>query len=300
MNSPDTTTAPLPVVVGYDGSDRANAAVTFAAKVAQRQAESLVILHAADRIRLVQDAGIGLGTAQEAREAALAVAERGAELARSLAPEVAVTTAASLSSPAAALEEISLRAQMIVVGNSGRGRVSGILLGSTAYHVASLARCPVTIVPAGEFLLPGQDHKVSVGTDGSPSGQRAVRHAIGIAQRYQAPLEIVTAWSRPYQDNRGTPPQGYASMAQAVKLRSRAAEECAEEAKEEVLAEQPDQQVRTLVVEGRPEEVVAAAARDSAALIVGARGRSDLTSLLLGSTSRAILHYATCPVQIIR
>lgn len=89
-------------------------------------------------------------------------------------------------------------------------------------------------------------------------------------------------------------------MAQAVKVRTGAAETIAAEAKEEILAEGPDLTVTTVVVEGRPEQKIAQAAADSAALIVGARGRSELTSLLLGSTSRGVLHHAKCPVQIIR
>ena len=162
-----------PVVVGFDGSERATNAVRFAAQIAVHQGESLVVLHAADRIRFVQDAGVGLWTAKEAHDAALRIAERGAQVARDVAPDLDVTTKSSLSSPAAAMEEVSLTARMIVVGNSGRGRVSGILLGSTAYHVASIARCPVTIVPAGTLVVPGPDHKVSVATDGSPSAARS-------------------------------------------------------------------------------------------------------------------------------
>lgn len=289
-----------PVVVGYDASDRAGQAVRYAAQVAAHQGTSLVVLHAADRIRLVQDAAVGVWTPAQAHEGALKVAERGAQLAREVAPDVAVTTRSSLASPAAALEEISLTARLIVVGNSGRGRVSGILLGSTAYHVATVARCPVAIVPSGDLPLPGPDVKVSVATDGSPSSARAVRHAVDVAQRYDAPLEVITVWERPYQDNRGTPPQGYASMAQAVKLRTEGAQRTAEEAIEEIQREAPGRSVTSVVLEGRAEQVIAQAAADSAVLVVGARGRSDLTSLLLGSTSRGVLHHAKCPVQIIR
>lgn len=295
-----STTDTPPIVVGFDGSQLATNAVTWAARVAEHQGEPLVVLHAADRIRFVQDAGIGLWTPAKAHQDALALAEKGVEAAREAAPGVEVSAKSSLSSPAAALEEISMQARMIVVANSGRGRVSGILLGSTAYHVASLARCHVVIVPKGDLPLPGPEHKVSVATDGSPVAGRALRRAVEIAERYDAPLEIICAWEKPYQDNRGTPPLGYASMAQAIKMRTAHAAKVAEEASAEVLAEHPDRTVTTVVKEGRPEEVIARASRDSSAVVVGARGRGDLSSLLLGSTSRAILHHARCPVQIVR
>lgn len=289
-----------PVVVGYDGSERAGKAVEWAAQLAQHQGEPLVVLHAADRIRYTHDAGVGLWTPAKAHASALEIAERGVAIAREVAPDLEISAKSSLASAAAAMEEISLQARLIVVGNSGRGRVSGILLGSTAYHVVSLARCPVVIVPPCTLHVPGPEHKITVATDGSPSGTRAVHQAAATVQRYDAPLEIVTAWERPYQDNRGTPPDGYASMAQAVKLRTEAAHRITDEAKEEALHEAPDLAVTTLVREGRPEEVLADVSKDSAALILGARGRSDLASLLLGSTSRAVLHHAKCPVQIVR
>lgn len=295
-----SSTEALPVVVGFDGSQLATNAVTWAARLAERQGEPLVVLYAADRIRFVQDAGIGLWTPSQAHQDALAIAEKGVEAAREAAPEVTVTARSSLASPAAALEEISPQARMVVVANSGRGRVSGILLGSTAYHVASLSRCPATIVPKGDLPLPGPEHVVSVATDGSPEAGRALRRATEIAERHDAPLEIICAWEKPYQDNRGTPPQGYASMAQAIKMRTAHAHKVVEESAAEVAAEHPDRTVTTVVKEGRPEEVIARLARDSAVLVVGARGRGDVSSLLLGSTSRAVLHHARCPVQIVR
>lgn len=289
-----------PVVVGYDGSELAGKAVSWAAQIAQDQNDPLTVLYAADRIRYTHDAGVGLWTPKEAHAAALKVAEAGAEIARATAPDIAVDTKSSLASAAAALEEISMQARLVVVGNSGRGRVSGILLGSTAYHVASLARCPVTIVPPGELPIPGPQHKVTVATDGSPSAGRAVRQAADVAARYSAPLEIVAVWERPFQLNRKTPPDGYSSMSEALASRAETMQSIVEDAQDEALREEPGLSVTTLVREGRPEQEMSTAAKDSAVLVLGARGRSELASLLLGSTSRAVLHHATCPVQIVR
>lgn len=289
-----------PVVVGYDGSELAGKAVAWAAEIAQDQGDPLVVLFAADRIRYTHDAGVGLWTPTEAHASAMKIAERGVEIARKAAPDVEVSAKSSLASPPAALEEISLQARLIVVGNSGRGRVSGILLGSTAYHVASLARCPVTIVPPDDLSIPGPDHKVTVATDGSPSASRAVRQAADVAARYDAPLEILAVWERPFQENRGKAPDGYKSMSDAVEARATMGQSIVEDAEREALHEQPELTVSTQVLEGRPELKMSEAAKDSAVLILGARGRSDLASLLLGSTSRAVLHHAKCPVQIIR
>ena len=54
------------------------------------------------------------------------------------------------------------------------------------------------------------------------------------------------------------------------------------------------------VPEGRPELVLAEASSEAGLVVVGARGRGDLASLLLGSVSRGVIHRSECPVEIIR
>ncbi|HLS46285.1 MAG TPA: universal stress protein [Ornithinicoccus sp.] len=289
-----------PIVVGFDGSDVAGRAVTWAAHAAEAQGAQLLVVNAADRMRYIPDASVGFWTPDLAQEAATKVAERGVELAREVAPDVEVTQNVSLSSPALTLEELSADARQIVVGNTGHGRIAGILLGSTAFHVATHAQCPVTVIPSGPCPQPGPEHRVSVASDGSPSATRAVKHAANIAGRRNAPLEILTVWEFPYFGGQGMPVGGYMSMEQAAEKSTEWATKFAEDAKREALQEQPGLTVTTQVLEGRPQDVLADASADAAMLVVGARGRGDLRSLLLGSTSRALLHHAKCAVEIVR
>lgn len=289
-----------PIVVGYDGSDAAGQAVTWAAHAAEPQGADLLVVSAADRMRYIADPAVGLWTPDLAQQSAARVAEKGVELVREVAPELEVTYHVSLHSPALTLEELSAGARQVVVGNTGHGRIAGILLGSTAFHVATHADCPVTVVPRNPCPQPGPQHRVSVASDGSPSATRAVRHAADVAGRSSAPLEILTVWEFPYFGGPGMPPQGYASLEQAAETSKEWAGNFAEEAKREALEEQPGLTVTTQVLEGRPQEVLADASADAALLVVGARGRGDLKSLLLGSTSRAVLHHARCAVEIVR
>lgn len=296
MSAPESP----PVVVGFDGSERAGKAVAWAAQTASTLDVPLVVLHA-DHVQMIPDSGIGLWRPEDLRSAAQAVAERGAELARAAVPGLEVTAEAAIASGAAALEDRSAGASLVVVGNSGHGRVTGILLGSTAFHVATHSKCPVAVVPPGDLPLPGPAQKVCVATDGSPSGRTAVLRAADIAARYGAPLQIITAWQRPPRDRYVTrPTPGLESAADLEEALRGAADRVLEDAEQQALAAHPDLTVTTLKSEGRPAHVIARETAGAAILVVGARGHGDLRSLLLGSTSRAVLHLATCPVEVVR
>jgi nucleotide-binding universal stress UspA family protein len=291
--------SPRPVVVGYDGSATADAAVDWAARAAVHAGAPLVVLHAADRITYAHDVSVGLWKPDRVHEAARAVAARGVDRARAAAPEVVADVASSLVGPALALDEASTGAAMVVVGSHGRGRVRGALLGATAYAVSGHARCPVVVVREGDAEVPGPDHRVVVGSDGSVGADRAVDSAADLAASYGAELHIVTSWHPPHPDPWDLPPVGYSSTAEAVKDRQDGAERTAKDAAARVTAKHPDLVVTTETPEARPEDALLKAAEGASIVVVGSRGHGALAGLMLGSTSRAVLHHTRMPVMIV-
>lgn len=288
------------VVVGFDGSDRSKAALHWGASLANHEDLPLVVLHAAGVIVHAQDKGVGNFDAGRATASAQQIAEHGVELATKEFPEVDVAAATSLGSASLALQEASIRARCVVLGNRGRGRISGTLLGSTAFNVSEHARCPVVVVPTAKADLPGPDSPIMVGVDGSESSMRAVDRAANIAGYTKAPVTIVVAWRKPTKDALGNPPSGFASVEEAEEQHKAGAEHFVDKARARLLDHAPDAKVELLVEHGRADEVLAKASAKAGLLVVGARGRGDLASLLLGSTSRAVLHRANCPVTIVR
>lgn len=295
MNSQDSR----PVVVGFDGSQLATQAVEWAARAARRREAPLVVLSAANHAHYIPDAAVGVYTPEMARRSAMATAERGVAVAQAIAPEVAVRPEVSLASAAAALEDISAQARQVVVGNSGHGRVAGVLLGSTAFHITTHADCPVIVVPGDQDNpLPGPGARVSVATDGSPVGDQAVDYAAEVAAYYDAPLEVLTSWHLHGFDRHVTSPEA-AAAAESVDWQA-IAENIAQTASERAARAQPGLGITWQAPEGRAAEALTGAAADAALLVLGARGRGDFKSLLLGSTTRAVLHLATVPVAVIR
>lgn len=286
------------VVVGYDGSEHAQAALDWAAAAADRAGRPLVVLNAADQISYAYDHAVGLWTPEAAHQAAAMIAQRGVEQALKEHPDLSVTTATSLASGALALEEASTRASLVVVGTRGRGRVLGTLLGSTAFAVTTHAVCPVVVV-THVSAPPGPERGVVVGVDGSESAMHAVEAAVDVALEAGAPLTVVAAWEAPPPDPWG-PPAGFERLADATSAREKVAVSAVEAAVDHARDRAPDLAVDSAVIEGRPETVLAGAATQAGLLVVGARGRGDLKALLLGSTSRAVLHHAPCPVYVVR
>ena len=135
---------PGPVVVGADGSAASKAAIAFAAEEATLRAVPLQVVSA------LADAPGDLGGAGRMQEAI----DHGIACFQKQHPELAILQQVTLGQPRTALLDAAAEAQLVIVGNRGRGGVSGMLLGSVAQAVIHHAPCPVGVVhpPRAAFL----------------------------------------------------------------------------------------------------------------------------------------------------
>src|SRR4029453_16695801 len=62
----------------------------------------------------------------------------------------------------------------------------------------------------------------------------------------------------------------------------------------------PDVVVRPVPARDRPVHQLIALSETAQLVVVGSRGHGQLTGLLLGSVSNALMHKAACPVAVVR
>jgi nucleotide-binding universal stress UspA family protein len=137
---------------------------------------------------------------------------------------------------------------------------------------------------------------IVVGVDGSEASKEALRWAIREAELRHATLRAVHAWLYPAVLTGGfVPPDALDWNV----LRSDA-EEALHATLREVAGEDPRANIERIVVDGPAARALVEAAKDADLLVVGSRGHSGFTGLLLGSVSQQCAHHAPCAVVIMR
>jgi len=283
------------VLVGIDGSDAALRAVRWAVPEARRRR---AVLHLVTALAWTEDRLVGLpGLGQApygqylrtAAEHGLAAAEAAALEAD---PDLPVERELALSFPAGLLLERSQTAELLVIGDHGRGRIASAVAGSVAISVAARSTCPIVVVrgpePAPDPALP-----VVVGIDGTPLSEAAIPFAFAAAAARRVPLVAVHTWLDEINDP---------ALAELVDWQTAAVQA------EELLAERlagwgekyPDVPVQRVVARGRAALALLDQAARAQLVVVGSRGHGEIAGLLLDSVSNALVHGAACPVAIVR
>lgn len=263
------------IVVGVDGSVAARAAVAWAANDAFRTHQPLRLVHAVDRqpyqIPRFPEPGVPdplLTTGKKALDEAVA-------LVRERQPGVEVVALLEEGPPATILREQAGSATELVMGSRGLGPVAGALLGSVSDQVAGHADAPVVVVQARRRPVYG---RVVVGVDDAPECLPALGYAFEQATLRGAELLVVHAG----RDDRA---EREAMVRRLLEPYTRRYSDVA---------------VTGDVRPAAPAEALTAASEEADLLVVGSRGRRGVTSALLGSVSRGVLHHARCTVAVVR
>ncbi|MEU9607251.1 universal stress protein [Streptomyces sp. NPDC048057] len=286
-----------PVVVGVDGSESSLTAVEVAAREARLRGVGLRVVHAFIWPKMhvnLEPSPVG------PREGGLRnLAERylrdAVERARQSEPDVEVTQDLVTGESLTVLEALSREASLVVVGSRGMGGFVGLLVGSTAVHLAAHGRCPVLVV-RGEAEPTGP---VLIAVDGSPEADEAVGFAFVEASLRGAELVALHAWNT-WTERGGDDPGHPSNLVDGIDRLRDTEERLLSEALSGWQDKYPDVTVHRRLVHDRVRQALIEASEDAQLVVMGARGRGGFAGLLLGSVSQALLHHSHCPVAVVR
>ena len=261
------------IVVGYDGSSGAHAALAWAVDEARLTGASVLVVAAHD----------APPADHPLRAHASAPGTDAEDVAARLCDGVLHDVLREQGKPAHVLVAQCGPEDLLVVGTRGRSPLAGAVLGSVSRACAHAAPCPVVVVrettaPRGPVLA---------GVDGSEHARRALRVAAEESRLRGVPLHAVHAvfWD----------PLGEEFPAPTLdELASWGRHLLAGELERTGVEAEP------VVLPGHPADALIRASAEASLLVVGSRGRDPLAGLLLGSTSDRCATHAQCPTLIVR
>lgn len=144
------------ILVGVDGSESSLKAVSLAAALSETHCAQLVLVHVV-QISAIADQALRISATEHLKDNPKGILERLSQdvldkarkhALQAGAVEEQLTTVTTDGDQARQLIQAAKRrkADLIVLGTRGRGRMEGLLLGSVSQKIAALAPCPCLIV----------------------------------------------------------------------------------------------------------------------------------------------------------
>lgn len=277
-----------PVVAGVSRSATSLMATEWAAAAAARRGRELCLVH-------VQEWPAGTarggepGTPSETwassfRSAGQALLQKHRAAAVERVPGLHVTTRLEDGSPTAILREAAEDAALVVVGSHQvSGPLDAVTFSTMGRALVGQPPCPVVLVPADAARFDPLG-PVMVGVDGSAASSPAVAFAFEEAALSEADLVAVQVrrprhgdWPADIQESLIDVSEALAGWGEKY----------------------PQVSARQEVVIGHPASQLALSAAAARCLVVGSRGLGGFRGLLLGSTSRALTHFAPGPLVVV-
>lgn len=265
-----TAVSTEPIVVGIDGSPGAARAVDWALSWAQAVGAPVRIIASESVPPGLRQDSPGLGAKAkaviDAETERLGDGPSGVEI--SLEPLVA--------HPVTALLEASQTASAVVVGTRGSGAFQGSVIGSISGSVAAAAECPTVVLPPGAAAEFSADGPIVVGFDGSESAHAAASlaaQAAGVEGRRLRLVQAETGVTSP--------------------------EEPMDDVVDELRAGNEGVEIELVTVPGGAVQALTDESRDAAYLVMASQGHRGVPGFLLGSTTRALIQSAQCPVVVL-
>ena len=287
-----TYEGPARVIVGYDGSAEADAALRHGVAEALLLDAEIVLVNAVDDLVLSSAWGVVFDV-DTIREAARQILRTAVEQAAGLGmPVDRIRHDVELGNPAAVLSRHSDEASLIVVGRHSAAAGERVFVGSTAVGVASTAHCPVVVV--------GTEH-----------AERERRSTIGVGVNTAAKGGVALEWALQQCRARGGGVR-VISIAKAAGGRWFGGGSVPDEVRDELIrvtrervaemiaplaAAYPEVPVEVDISYGSPLDVLIPKTDELDLLVVGVQ--PAFPSYTIGGTTRGLMAHSHCPVVTI-
>lgn len=288
------------IVVAVDGSDAGAAAVAWAANAAAKRSAPLKLVTAYTMPQFMYADGMipPQELYDQLEDEAMEKINDAREIVKGFDENIEVSYYIGEATPIDLLLQLSEDADIVVMGSRGLGGLSGLVLGSVSSAVVSHAACPVVVVRKdNDVTVENKYGPVVVGVDGSDISRKALDYAFREADARGATLRAVHSWADAQVQ---TSLVGLAAVQSQLDAMSAQERKILQDELAPMREKYPEVTVEEVVERDRPIQVLKENSDDAQLLVLGSHGRGGFRGMLLGSTSRALLQYAPCPMMVVR
>ncbi len=288
------------IIVPTDFSQLSEAAAARAATIARSEGASIHLIHAARNSMVAAPYDVSLPPAvwevvrrtahEKLEEARKAIETKGVSTVTAEVTESGDTIDAIV----AVVE--AKEADLVVMGTHGRGGIKHAFLGSVAERTLRTVDCPVLVVKEDPKKAEEPITRILAAVDFSVHSDRAVEVAEALAERLSASVDVVHAFELPGDYIPYTAPFG---MELEEKIEASAGENL-KTTSERLRRSQSSVTLHSR--RGRPSIVIAETAKevDCQLIVMGTRGNTGLSHVLLGSVAERTIRTAPCSVLAVK
>ncbi|WP_333659819.1 universal stress protein [Meiothermus cerbereus] len=284
------------ILIPVDGSRCSEDAARFGLKLAQRLGAEATILHVLEPYTGILMTPDSIPYYTDFERELLVAGRQALEKveAQAQALGVACTTLQRQGRAAEVIVEMAADHDLIVMGSHGYGVLDRLLLGSVSIRVLHKSHKPVLVVREGAQT--NEIHSVLLPTDGSRSGEIALRQGLELAKALGANvtlLYVIEGMYRYLGPETAIYPVAEVTEAEFQQIGQEALEQA------QKLADAVGVAASTRLARGNAVEGILEEARAHDLVVMGTHGRSGLDRLLLGSVAEGVLRRSEKPVLAI-
>jgi nucleotide-binding universal stress UspA family protein len=286
---------PPRILIGYDGSDDAYAALEYGIREAIAGDTEIALIYAVDDTVLNSVWGVVFDPEEIKQNAADMMTDAVAEIeARGVAPE-RIRTEVVLGNPASALTKYSEFASRVILGRCSVGKGESEFVGSTAVGVAGAARCPVVVVSSNNPLPEQPFGRIGVGVHIEGKGRAGLPWAMGEAKRLGAELSVISVVkAAPRSRWRSAPTLTQEQQDEAMDITRIRVESILRSQHEKT----PGVTTTLDISYGSPVDVLVRRSHELDMLVVEVQ--SSFPNFSVGGVARGLMAHGHCPVALVR